>query len=198
MLDVSQDVQPFQPLRIRDYEHESAPESHPIFSHIRFRRYGDLFRPQTVLKDAHLTYPSGTDAPKAKTVTDIWGTYNVEPPDDYPGLYLADHRLVQRSFATFAPVTSMLLLNLCGHTVRERLLTGTRAITVVDVLNAIHPELVLTIHIFFMCVLIGCAGWTTFSTWTRCVNTWTSTYNASRKTGTIGRPSAPFVQSGHV
>ncbi|RPD58941.1 hypothetical protein L226DRAFT_489219 [Lentinus tigrinus ALCF2SS1-7] len=141
MLEVTEEVQPCQPLVIRDYEHEAVPESHSIFSHIRFRRYGDLFHAQNVLKDAHLTYPSGSDAPKSRTVTDIWGTYNVEPPDDYPGMYLAEHPMVQRSFATFAPVTSMLMLNLCGHTVRGRLLMGGRALTVVDILNAMHPEL---------------------------------------------------------
>ena len=140
MLEVAEEVEPRQPLSIRDYEHDAAPESHSIFAHIRFRRYGDLFHPQTVLHDAHLTYSSDSDAPKTRTVSDIWGTYSVEPPDDYPGLYLADNILVQRSFATFSPVTSMLMLNLCGHTVRERLLMGGRALTVVDILTAMHPE----------------------------------------------------------
>ncbi|KAI0794408.1 hypothetical protein C8Q74DRAFT_1365874 [Fomes fomentarius] len=141
MREAATEVRPHEPLQIHDYENQASLESHRIFAHMEFRRYGDRFRPHKVLQDAHLAYASDSVVPQPAVVNEMWGTYTVEPPDEYPGLYLSDHPLVTRTFATSPPVSSMLLLDLCGHALRERVLRVGRALTVLDVLQAMHPDL---------------------------------------------------------
>lgn len=144
MREAAADVKPYQPLDIRDYEHQASLESHRVFGHIRFRRYAS--RPYSLLQDAHLESGPKRFTPPPLVYNDsLMGRYTVtaqQPPDDYPGQYLSDHPLVVRSFATSIPVTSMLLLDLCGHPLMERLLAKPDAITVMDVLGAMHREYV--------------------------------------------------------
>ncbi|KAI0642044.1 hypothetical protein C8Q79DRAFT_987027 [Trametes meyenii] len=128
-------VEPFKPLRITENSDSPAPVgAHPLFGHIEFRRDYDVFRENGVQFDAHLRHPNTP----ARRVDDKQYMFR---RDDYPGLYLADHPLAARSFATETPISSIMLLQLCGHTLRNAKMSLPRAITVFDVICAIYAEL---------------------------------------------------------
>ncbi|KAI0664506.1 hypothetical protein C8Q70DRAFT_1049976 [Cubamyces menziesii] len=137
MRNIAGEVIPFQPYDSLNHEDYVAILSHRLFGDIEFKRDRNIFAIETtpVERDAHLRTPG---APARRI--DIPGYKSL--PDDYPGLYLTDHPLAARSFATCAPVSTMMLLPIMGHwLVDHGKIQLSRPITVLDVLEVVHKDL---------------------------------------------------------
>ena len=138
MRNIAGEVIPFQTYDSLNHGNYVAILSHRLFGDIEFKRDRNIFAIETtpVERDAHLRTPG---APARRI--DIPGYKSL--PDDYPGLYLADHPLAARSFATCAPVSTMMLLPIMGHwLVDHGKIQLSRPITVLDVLEVVHKEYV--------------------------------------------------------
>ncbi len=132
MREVQEDVQVFKPIHSRSDEDSLAPlTAHQVFEHIEFRQFSDVFRRYRAEDDAHLRAPGD---PQRRGVA-LGYTHR---PDDYPGMYLAEHPLVTGSFATFPPVDSVMLLHLTGRSLPSFIIMRMGPITVLDIVSAIH------------------------------------------------------------
>ena len=139
MLDFADELIPFKPYNTSDYEERIAISGHKLFRHIEFRRDRPRFtvtERSPIERDAHLRMP-GTPARR------INNEDFESQPDDYPGLYLGEHPLAARSFATLAPVSSMLLLYFARTwSGGDGWITLSRPIIILDVLKHIYKEYV--------------------------------------------------------
>ncbi|KAI0675615.1 hypothetical protein C8Q78DRAFT_1074620 [Trametes maxima] len=143
-------LESFKPLRITESSNSLAPLSaHPIFGHIEFRRVYDAFLERDAQFDVHLRRPG---APTRRVYEKDYMCRH----DEYPGLYLMDHPLAARSFATSTPIATMMLLQLCGRTLRNSKLNLPRAVTVFDVVCAMHAELDSPLTVYDACEHIDC------------------------------------------
>lgn len=132
MLEVQEDVQVLKPIHSRSEEDSLSPlTAHQVFEHIEFKQYSDVFRRSRVEDDAHLRAPG--DSPRRGVDLSY-----MHRPDDYPGMYLAEHPLVAGSFATFPPVDSVMLLRLTGRSLPGGIMVRKGSVTVLDIVSAIH------------------------------------------------------------
>ncbi|KAI0358202.1 hypothetical protein OH77DRAFT_1518906 [Trametes cingulata] len=135
MREAAQYTEPFHPLRVSDNNYEATLDIHQLLGHIDFKRDRNIFeRRPAVEHDAHLRPPG---APVRRTDDPEY----MHRRDEYPGLYLAEHPLATRSFATLTPVSNIMLLHLGGVDLREGVMERGRAITVFDIVAAIHQEI---------------------------------------------------------
>ncbi|KAI9062752.1 hypothetical protein FKP32DRAFT_828647 [Trametes sanguinea] len=135
MCEVANDplLQPLIPLRINDQQDERSFKGHMLFKQIEFR-HGNYQHSRIVERDAHLRAPGGAmrwlrgDEPFASL------------RQDNSGLWLDEHPLIQRSFATFAPVSNIMLSYIAGKQLRTGLMDLGRTIIAMDVIRAVHVE----------------------------------------------------------
>lgn len=132
MREAQEDVQVFKPIHSRSEDDSLSPLiAHQVFEHIEFKQFSDVFRRSRVEDDAHLRAPG--DSPRRGTDLSY-----MHRPDDYPGMYLAEHPLVAGSFATSPPVDSVMLLHLIGRPLPGGIVVQTGPVTVLDIVSAIH------------------------------------------------------------
>ncbi|KAI0332709.1 hypothetical protein GY45DRAFT_438469 [Cubamyces sp. BRFM 1775] len=137
MRSVADEITPFRPHHPSDHDHRIAISGHQLFGRMVFKwkrpslnGYGS-----PIERDAHLRM---SGAPLR------WSDYAdfESQPDDYPGLYLGEHPLAARSFATFPPVSNMLLVYLASNWEEERIsLRLVRPIIVLDIIKMVHKGL---------------------------------------------------------
>ncbi|KAH9893174.1 hypothetical protein C8Q73DRAFT_521387 [Cubamyces lactineus] len=137
MRDLADEIVPFRPYNLSDYKDHMAISGHRLFGNIEFKRGRPLYASEgtSIEYDAHLR---AHGAPVRRIANPDYKSQ----PDDYPGLYLGEHPLAARSFATWAPVSKILLLPLFGHWLDNNgRIKLSRPVIVLDVLKAVHKHL---------------------------------------------------------